>query len=241
MVPLGPLDLDARLGGGLASGALHEVLALSADGAAAGGFALGLAARAAGGRPILWARQVRLDREVGRPHGAGVAELGLEPRDVSLVRARDAAAALASALEGARCPGLGAVLVELWGQPPALDLAAGKRLALAASRTGVVVILLRARAEPRPSPAWTRWEVAAAPSRPLEANAPGPPAWRARLVRHRGGVGEAEWRLEWDRERRRFAIGDGIGIGIGAEGAAPPRAVAALPAGRARAAGGGAR
>lgn len=242
--PLGAPVLDARLGGGLGRGAVHEVLAAtSGDGAAAAGLALGLAARAAEGRPVLWVRQSLLDHRTGRPHGAGVGEMGLDPGAVLFVRAKDAAAALRAAHEGARCAGLGAVLLDLWGQPRALDLAAGKRLSLAAGRSGVTVILLRVQAEPRPGPAWTRWTVAAAPSRALGANAPGRPAWRARLVRHRGGVGEAEWRLEWDRERGRFELGGSDGAEGGAEaarGAAPLGAVAAVPAGRARAARGGA-
>lgn len=240
--PLGLPEVDARLGGGLEHGVLHEILApTGADGAAATGFALGLATRAGARRPVLWVRESLLDRRTGQPHGGGLAELGLDPGAVLLVRARDALGALRAAHEGARCAALGAVLLDLWGNPPALDLVAGKRLSLAASRSGVTVILLRVGAEPQPSAARTRWVLAAAPSPPLAPGTPGVPAFRARLVRHRGGVGDSEWHLEWNRERACFDAGLWDDGAVGPAEAALPRAVAAVPADRARPAGGAAR
>ncbi|MCA1748556.1 MAG: hypothetical protein LC634_03145 [Sphingomonadales bacterium] len=50
-----------------------------------------------------------------------------------------------------------------------------------------------------------RWSVRAAPSRALEARAPGPPMLDLTLLRRRGGAAGRSWRLEWDRERKRFA------------------------------------
>src|SRR3546814_8574977 len=65
--------------------------------------------------------------------------------------------------------------------------------------------MLRIDAAPTPSAAHTRWQVAAAPSQPLEANAPGIPALDLTLLRQRGGAGGQHWCVEWDRDARGFA------------------------------------
>lgn len=201
-IGLGCAALDDWLGGGLARGALHEVFAASqADGAAATGFAVLLALRAARGRRILWVRQDALDRVAGQLYPPGLAALGLDPAAVVLVRAADAADLLRAAGEAARCGGLGAVLAEPWGEAPAIDHVASRRLSLAASESGVPVLMLRVAATPRASVAASRWRVAALPSAPLAANAPGPPAFAATLLRHRGGAAGATWELEWDHDR----------------------------------------
>jgi protein ImuA len=204
-VSFGAPALDAALGGGIARAALHEVYApATADLAAATGFAIGLAIRAAQERQILWVRQDVVDAETGRLHPPGLTELGLDPARVLLVRARDAEGVLRAGAEAARCPALGAVLIEPWGAPRRLDLTASRRLALAAEGSGATTLLLRAAVAPQPSAASTRWQVASLPSRALEANAPGAPAFSLRLLRHRGGLGECEWRVEWSRDRQSF-------------------------------------
>ena len=208
-VSFGAPALDAALGGGIARAALHEVYApATADLAAATGFAVGLAIRAAQERTILWVRQDVVDAETGRLHPPGLTELGLDPARVLLVRARDAEGVLRAGAEAARCPALGAVLIEPWGAPRRLDLTASRRLALAAEGSGVTTLLLRAAVVPQPSAASTRWQVASLPSRALEANAPGAPAYSLRLLRHRGGLGECEWRVEWSRDRQSFQESD---------------------------------
>lgn len=204
-VSFGAPALDAALNGGIARAALHEVYApATADLAAATGFAVGLAIRAAQERPILWVRQDVVDAETGRLHPPGLTELGLDPARILLVRARDAEGVLRAGAEAARCPALGAVLIEPWGAPRRLDLTASRRLALAAEGSGATTLVLRAAVVPQPSAASTRWQVAALPSRALEANAPGAPAFSLRLLRHRGGLGECEWRVEWSRDRQSF-------------------------------------
>lgn len=214
-VELGATEIDAVLSGGLERAALHEVYAAgTADLAAATGFALGLALRAAQGeaarseRPILWVRQDFIDVETGRLHAPGLNELGLDPARLLLVRAHDAEGVLRAGAEGARCPALGAVLIEPWGEPRAFDLTASRRLALAAEGSGVTTLLLRVAAAEAPSAARTRWRVRPLASRALEANAPGNPAFGLRLLRRRGGVRgdatEREWRVEWNRDRGTF-------------------------------------
>lgn len=203
---LGLPPLDAWLGGGLGRGVLHEVHAASwPDAAAAGGFALGLAARAAQTRPLVWIRQDYAGLETGQPYGEGLAAFGLDPRRLTIVRTRDPTGALRAAAEVARCPALGAALVEIWGEPKVLDLSAGRKLALAARASGTTLMLLRLQAEPAASVAASRWRVAASVSMPLEANAPGHPAFEAALIRHRAGLEPRTWRLEWDRDRAVFA------------------------------------
>ncbi|MFS0736375.1 hypothetical protein ABC347_04930 [Sphingomonas sp. 1P06PA] len=204
-VTLGNAGIDMAIGGGLARAALHEVMAASqADIAAATGFTAGLAARALGGRPLLWVRQTFVDAEAGWLHGSGLAELGIDPALLLLVCARDALAVLRAGNDAVRSGALGAVVIEPWGMPPRLDLTASRRLALAAESSGVMTLLLRVAAEPKPGAAATRWLVAASPSRPREANAPGSPAFAVTLDRSKTGGAGRTWVLEWDRDRGCF-------------------------------------
>ncbi|WP_428032643.1 ImuA family protein [Ancylobacter sp.] len=230
------LGADGPEAGGvrLARGALHEVQAAqSADMPAATGFALALALRAlrtagAGeGRPLLWVRQDLADAEFGRLDAPGVAQLGLDPVHLLLVRARDGAEVLRAAGDAARCAGLGALLIETWGTPKALDLTTTRRLALRAASSGVTSFLLHAASQPAPTAVATRWRVAPAASAPLAGDAPGAPAFHATLLRHRGGEGcvrpveGGDWKLEWDHEACSFR-----------DLASLPRAVVPVPAGR---------
>ena len=236
-VGFGAALLDAQLGGGLERAALHELLADDvADQPTAVAVALGRAGRAAEGRPMLWVRQDAQGMAVGRPHPPGLAELGLDPAQLLLVRTEDAMATLRAGADGARCAALGAVLIEPFGAPRQLDLTASRRLSLAAQAAGVFTLLLRG-VPATPSAAQTRWLVASRPSRALAANAPGPPAFVLRLLRHRRGLGEQEWHVEWDCEQRAFR--DASEPFAARPRAAPlPGAVVAFPADRPAAASG---
>jgi protein ImuA len=198
--------LDAALGGGLARGRVHELFAAEGDdGPSAAGFATMLVLRASGPRaPIFWLRTDEAERRGGRIHGPGLAELGGDPDALVLGLAPDTKALLRSAADAARCPGLGALVVECWGKCAELDLTASRRLALAAEQSGATLFLLRLEAEPVPSAADTRWRVEAAPSQALEADAPGPPMFEIELLRRRAGPAGMRWRLEWDRDRLVF-------------------------------------
>jgi protein ImuA len=203
-VAFGVETLDARLEGGLAKAALHEIYAEAAlDTASAAAFALLLALRASKGKPVLWVRE-EASRRQGRPYGHGLAELGIAPDRLILVEAPDIIAALRAGADITRCSAVGAVIIELTGKAHVFDLTASRRLALAAGQSGVMTLVLRINAEPTPSAAHTRWRVASAPSTPLSANAPGAPAFEVKLLRHRGGIAGIDARLEWNRDRQSF-------------------------------------
>jgi protein ImuA len=210
VLPFGAAALDAALpGGGLALGALHEILGAGADeedGAAAAGFAAGIAGRSgasadclhkqglAGGGLVLWC----LKR--GDLYGPGLAAHGLDPvRIVRVIAARDDDL-LWALEEGLRAPGLAAVVGEIGRLP----MVAGRRLQLAAERSGIPALLLRrwhtggeaAAERARPSAAVTRWRIAPLPALP-QAGEPGigRPRWRVELLRCRGAE-PAQWITE---------------------------------------------
>ena len=189
---------------GLARGRLHEVFAAEAgDGPSGAGFALALAV-AARATPILWVRTAAAERHGGRLHAGGLAELGLDAATLLVALVDDEAALLRTAADAARCPGIGTLLVEAWGRSPGIDLTATRRLMLAAEASGVTAVLLRIDAAPVPSAAATRWQVTAAGSTPLDADAPGGPAFNVELLRRRGGPAGQRWCVEWDRDTHCF-------------------------------------
>jgi protein ImuA len=206
-VTFGVDGIDRRIGGGLAQRALHEVFAASVeDASAAAAFAVMTAMRGCpAGHPMLWVREARCGRRGGHLHAAGLAELGFDPGDLVLVEATDTLAVLRAGADIVKCGQVGAVVIEPWGKAPLLDLTASRRLSMAAAVSGVLTLVLRVDAEPMPSAAQTRWQVAAAPSSPLAAGAPGHPAFNIALLRHRGGIAGFEARVEWNRDTRSFA------------------------------------
>ncbi|WCT78341.1 ImuA family protein [Novosphingobium humi] len=204
--------MDAALGGGLAHGCLHEIYAAEVgDGAAAAGFTLAAATGMSGAKPLLWLRSRRAAGALGVFQGAGWAELGGAPGGGLVGVVGDTMGLLRAAVDGLRCAALGAVVVESWGAMRELDLTASRRFALAAEQSGVPLLLLRVDAAPSPSAARTRWQVAAAPSRPLPqagpGHAPGAPCFDITLLRQRSGPSGQSWRLEWDREKCQFRDG----------------------------------
>lgn len=199
--------MDAALSGGLKLGALHEVYAANGgDAGAATGFSLGLALKAAMGKTVLWAREDMLDVEAGHVYAPGLMEFGLPPSSLVMVRARDGEDVLKAAEDAVRCGGLGAVIIQPWRSTGRLSLTVSRRLVLAATASGVTAVMLRIAAEPSPSAAETRWEVAAAPSRWLDGEAPGLPSFDVRLLRQRGGEAGQSWVVEWDRDCLSFAV-----------------------------------
>ena len=190
--------LDPALGGGLADDALHEIApAEPADGAAATGFALALAARFLSRRPsaALFVGEGFMEREAGALYGPGLAAHGLPLSRLVFVRAPDAETAFWAMEEALKCGAPAAVVGEIWSLK-GYSLAASRRLLLAARKGRAPALLVLAsaygQADRLSSAAETRFEIAAAPSARIPAAAgrdlPGPFACGARLVKARPGL-----------------------------------------------------
>ncbi len=225
--PLGHAGVDRTLRGGLMRGALHEVFTADASGI---GFTAGLARRAAGRKRILWIVQDFSALEHGALAPTGLAEFGLDPDMVLMFCAANATDALRAGADALSCGALGAVIVEIPGNPKILDLVASRRLVLGAQAKGVTVFLLRSMAEAEPSAAETRWHVRPAPSGDIEDWGPsadadifGSPRFDAELTRNRHGE-TGRWMMEWCCDDGAFARP--------AERAAHPGAVVSPPADR---------
>jgi protein ImuA len=200
VLPFGVAAIDRVLpSGGLAQGALHEMLGASGDeedGALAAAFVASILGRliATGDGMVLWC--------LLRPdvYGPGLAAHGLDPGRLVLVQAPRDADILWAMEEGLRAPGIIAVVGEI-GVLPAV---ASRRLQLAAERSGIIALLLRrwrdggqaARERALPNAAVTRWRIAALPSQPPRGEpGVGRPRWRVELLRCRGGK-PACWDVE---------------------------------------------
>ena len=224
--PLGVDALDDALPeGGLASDGLHETAGASAaDGPAAAAFLaalLALHARAGARGAVLVCQSRNGAARFGRLHGPGWRDLGLEPANLLVLRARRERDVPWAMEEGLRCGALAAVLAEA----ESIEFTVSRRLALAAAEGGTPALLLRHDELGPASAARTRWRVATLPSRadPFDEGAPGLPRWRLALVRARGGR-PATCDVEWNRETGDFRLAAAL-----ADRPATPRAVAVAP------------
>jgi protein ImuA len=221
--------LDPALGGGLSDDALHEIApAAAGDGAAAMGFALALATRftAASARSAsaLLVSEDFCARETGGPYGPGLAAYGLKLNQLVFARTPDAQALLWTMEEALKSGALAAVVGEMWSLSKHYNLAASRRLLLAARAGRTPALLVHGgafgQADAISSAAETRFEIAAASSRRLEPaggrlGLPGAPAFAVRLLKARlrpsaqgppaRGLDEARMiRLEWNGVERCF-------------------------------------
>ena len=224
VLPFRIAAIDSVLpGGGLALGAMHEIAGAGLDeedGAAAAGFIAGLAGRL-GQNLVLW---VLKHSDL---YGPGLTEHGLDPaRVVQVIASRDDDI-LWVLEEGLRTDGIAAVV----GEIARLPMVAGRRLQLAAERSGVTALVLRrwrtsaeaGSERDRPSAAVTRWRIASIPSLPGDEPGIGMPRWRVELLRCRGA---AAAQMTWDVE-----VADASGLvsvpaGMGDRPAAPRRSAA---------------
>ena len=168
-----------------------------------------LALLAAGTKTLFWVRPDYAAMEYGVISPNGLLELGGDPRQLVMVRSRNPVEALSATDDILACPHVGALLLEMEGRPKCLDLVASRRLVLAAEQSGVTAVMLRNGAAPQPSAAQTRWQVASAPSSPMD-DSWGNPIFDVQLVRHRlGGLGR--FLLQWKPEHGCFYTAD-IGV-----------------------------
>jgi len=209
--PLGLPAIDALLpDGGLLTGALHEIEAgpapsgrVAAHDGAALGFAAFLLGRLGPGT-LLWCRQ---SSGVDAPPYAPALAAWFDPARLLMVTARREEDLFWAMEEGLRCPGIAAVL----GETRAADPTAGRRLSLAAEKSGVPVLLLRPQPGPAQSVCATRWRVASAPSPSTPGLIDlGGPRWKVELRRNRFGTPSAaeipSWLVEWSDETHSLSV-----------------------------------
>src|ERR1700722_17124350 len=169
-------------------------------------------------------RGPRRRRGSGALYGPGVAAHGLGSGRLVFARTPDAPALLWTMEEALKSGALAVVVGEMWNSARHYGLAASRRLLLAARAGRAPALLIHGgafgRAGAISSAAETRFEIAAASSRPLEPaggrlDLPGLPAFAARLLKARlrpsaqgpptHGLDEARIiRLEWNGVERCF-------------------------------------
>lgn len=194
--------VDHALKGGLRRDAFHEVFACAGHEVAATGFAVGLAARLAQDRQVLWIGEKFVWQEHGMPCPTGFFEFGLDPSHIMFLSVTQAQDALRAASDALTCASLGAVIIEITGNPKALDFTSSRRLVLASAQNSVPAILLRFGAVLQTSAAETRWMVKAASSA-AEAHNWGHPTFDVSLIRNRNGR-TGQWVFAWSCDNGRF-------------------------------------
>lgn len=210
-LPTGTPRFDAALGGGIPAAGLVEIHGrLTRDAGAVSGLALAFAARAAGRRPLVWIATSDMMHEAGEPYLPGISAFcGIGAGQLLVAEAARPADALWIAEEAAHLEAIGAVLLEMRGNPSVLDLTATRRLhrrALAASRP---LFLLCHGAEAQPTAAPLRLVASPAPAAPrLTLAGPlrgsiGPPAFQIFIDKNRLSP-QAAFLLQWNAGRRIF-------------------------------------
>lgn len=199
-VPFGVEEIDGLLpGGGLATGALHEIAggAELADDASATIFIAGILARIDG--PVLWCLRWR-DLFAPALHLAG-----LHPDRVIHVEAGSDTNVLLAMEECLRHAGIAGVV----GEIGKYSTTASKRLQLAAEGSGVAAFVFRRASKAdhavEGTAAVTRWRITAAPSEDLGIPSLGRPRWRVELERVRGGNPHA-WIVEGCDAKGRIGV-----------------------------------
>ena len=208
-VPLGTPEIDTALPwNGFPISGLHEIC----GDAAALGFSAVLLSRLAEFRsksccaPILWCQQE------WNLCGQGLTEFGIEPDQLILVHGKSNTDILWAMEEGLRVSGLTAVIGKLHKIPSI----AGRRLHLAAKKSGTTGLLIRATSssimtQTPTSSALTRWQVTSAPSiTPAHGEGLGAPQWHLELQRCRLSATDGKklenaghpksWQVEWCNE-----------------------------------------
>jgi protein ImuA len=209
----------------LAKAALHEIKPASyRDVPAALSFALAVLGQSLAKRPhgpalLLWCHTTHAAREWGRPYGAGLLALGLDPALLLIVEARTSSDAAWALEEGLKSGAATACLGQIEIEAPLF----ARRLGLAAKATRTPCLLLSGHRSNGLPGTLTRWRVGASKSSEaaFDQNAPGYPCWQITLERCRGMTMQS-WSLELSDEEDRFRL----------SAASPDRAAAAGETGK---------
>ena len=215
-LPFGLAAIDSHLpDGGLACGALHEVVP-AAEGciAAAFGFIAAVLGRSlpppcgegsvachAPSVFVMPAYGLRPYRPHGRLHGHGLNALGLDPGRLILVETAHRKETLWAMEEAVRSAAPAAVV----GVIDTLDLKLSQRLHLAATDAGLPLFLLRPAATLESSAAATRWRIGTAAAARDRFGLVTRPRWHLQLERCRNGR-PGEWVVEYDHVAHRFSL-----------------------------------
>lgn len=214
---LGVARIDGALQGGLTLGTLHELGPTDPPHrGAAFGFALALCCGALKERPagdVLWIETPFAAAETGRPYGLGLASFGLSPARLLIVRVPRAIDVLWVLEEALKCRGIAAAIAELAEEGAAADLTATRRLSLAAREGGGLGLIVRHRPSPHASAAMTRWQIAAAQSRPDAFGGLGQTAFDLSLTKNRHGPC-GRWTILWDHHERAF-LDPALSVAVG--------------------------
>jgi protein ImuA len=200
-LPFGLPAIDDHLPqGGLAGGALHEVVPETRDDIpAAFGFVAATLSRIRPGAPLFLVTSPCGLATFGRPYGHGLNSLGLDPARVILVAAPNATQAL-WAMEEALHSGVPAAVAGMIGK---LDFRASQRLHIAAGETGRLLLLLRPPG--MASVAVTRWRVAAERVARDRFGLIARWRWQLKLERCRNGR-PGQWIVEFDHATHHFSL-----------------------------------
>jgi protein ImuA len=202
-LPFGLAAVDSHLAeGGLAGGALHEVVpAMHRALPAALGFVAAFLARLFSPSPLVFIMPVYARRQHGRLSGHGLNALGLNPARLILIETahrRDTLWAMAEALRSA-APAAVVGLIDK------LDLKTSQKLHLAAGDAGLPLLLLRPAPTLEASAAATRWRVGTAEAARDRFGLYARPRWHLQLERARNGR-LGEWVMEYDHVAHRFSL-----------------------------------
>jgi protein ImuA len=179
-----------------------------ADGMSAFGFALAWMKAAKRDGLMVFTAPDHIFSEYGAPNAEGLAQFGVDPQALLLVRAPNQVQALWAAEQALTLP-CAQVLCVIAAAPKPLSLSASRRLFLTAEKSGARGVLLRF--DPlAPSAARSRWRVGAAASiNPFASQSfgnreLGPPAFDVRLERNRASPAGRRWRVDWNAHEHLF-------------------------------------
>jgi len=200
--------IDDMFDDGFPLRALHEIrCSLTRDSAAATGFLTGLLAGCVCGRRgrIAWIRDPACRIDGGQLFPAGLAQFGLDPARLLMVHPADLKTALWAGDEAAKCQDLAAVVLNVQGNPAALDMTATRRLMHKAQRNGLFVCILRQGGAEEANAVATRWHVRARPCRadPDLETGIGPLRLGLVLERNRNGR-TGQWTIAWNQQKQGF-------------------------------------